>query len=494
MGKTFHYYLFALILVLCGLKLRTKAPDGQTPAANSPVCHECLKIRVGLPLVSRGPGPDIEDFTEIQLPDGRFRGFVAGAKTYAIDGDQPWDMGGPRRLVFDKGAPGTYDSCGQWIHHVEQSGKTVIAWVHNETECNYANHFQTHMSTSLAISTDYGLTWKDYGRILTGMDTDVPRTGKISGKGNCSAVNGQDGYYYAYCMRYRDGATIVSRAPVSDPRPGKWTKFFQGKWDQSGLGGNATGLPKGVGGTVARWATTGETLAIGWTKGGAGLRFSKDGMTFTTFTTLPEPLMVLDTGSWHRPDPSELIAYQFLYDAKTASNQLSNSWLLVYMYIQPNEGFDKRYLVFRKVDVSISNAPVTPQVGVELGRWYNAALHDRWFTTAPVPGNYTTYKLETQSGYLMTVADPTKPSVELEDCVSNWPGHPDHMLDHKGNCEAGHYQRLRTAGWVYSKPQEQTIPLYACVNEQEHSHFASNQSDCEKLGTGGRLLGYALSQ
>jgi len=489
LGKILHFFV-ALVLLPFALSLRTAA-GAATPAAKGALCIECLKIRVGLPLVARGPGPDIEDFTEIQLPDGRFRGFVAGAKTYAVDGDHPWDMGGPRRLVLDKGAPGTYDSCGQWIHHVEQSGNTILAWVHNETECNYADHFQTHMSTSLAISTDYGLTWKDYGRILTGLDTDVPRAGKISGEGNCSAVNGQDGYYYAYCMRYRDGTTIVSRALVSDPHPGKWMKFFQGEWDQPGLGGNATGLAKGVGGTVARWTTTGGTLAIGWTHGGTGLRFSTDGV---TFTTLREPLTVLDSGSWHRPDPSELIAYQFLYDAKTGSNQLSNSWILAYMYIQPNEGFRERYLVFRKVDVSISNAPVTPQVGIELGRWYNAALHDRWSTTAPVPGNYDTYKLEKESGYLMTVADPAKPTVELEDCVSDWPGHPDHMLEHKGVCETAHYQRLRTAGWVYSKPEEQTIPLYRCVNEKEHSHFASNESDCEKLGKMERLLGYALKQ
>src|ERR1700722_5459950 len=133
--------------------------DGARDSQPSAPCIECIRIRVGLAIVARGPGPDSEDFSAIQLPDGRFRGFVAGARTYAIDGDHLWDMSGPRRLVFDIGAPGTYDSCGQWIHHVEQSGSKVIAWVHNETECHYAAHGQSHMSTSLAISNDYGLTW-----------------------------------------------------------------------------------------------------------------------------------------------------------------------------------------------------------------------------------------------------------------------------------------------------------------------------------------------
>jgi hypothetical protein len=124
---------------LAGGYMVTAAPAA---AQNSTPCIECLRIRVGAPIVARGPGPDIEDFSVIQLPDGRFRGFVAGGRTYAIDGKNLWDMSGPRRLVFDIGAPGTYDSCGQWIHHVEQSGSKVIAWVHNETECHYAAHGQ----------------------------------------------------------------------------------------------------------------------------------------------------------------------------------------------------------------------------------------------------------------------------------------------------------------------------------------------------------------
>jgi len=117
------------------------------------------------------------------------------------------------------------------------------------------------MSMSLAISTDYGLTWKDYGFILTG--TDSPAANKITGE-DCVGVIVQDGCYYAYCLRYRDGKTIVARAPVSDPGPGRWMKFFHGKWDQPGLGGDATGLARGVGNRGALWTTTGETLLLGW--------------------------------------------------------------------------------------------------------------------------------------------------------------------------------------------------------------------------------------
>jgi hypothetical protein len=102
-----HMKKFACSAVLLGWLLliplvpslaRAQAPPAKNHQ-NSTLCIDCLKIRVGSPIVARGPGPDIEDFSVIQLPDGRFRGFIAGGRTYAVDGKNLWDMGGPRRLV-----------------------------------------------------------------------------------------------------------------------------------------------------------------------------------------------------------------------------------------------------------------------------------------------------------------------------------------------------------------------------------------------------------
>lgn len=452
-------------------------------------CLECIRIRVGLPMVEQGPGPGIPDnpFSEIRLVNGRSRGFSASATSYAIDGANPSDMSGTPRPALGPGKPGSYGASGKWINSVQRYENELLGWVHNETGDAAGQGLK---SMSLAISKDEGLSWNDMGQILTG--TQPLTKGKVTGEGDCTAVYGHDGYYYAYCLRQGFSGYVVARAPVSDPGPGNWKNYFDGKWEEPGLGGAATGITKGAGGAVARWMTTGEALTLGWTQGGVGLHFSTDRI---NFTTLPEPLMVLDPGTWNRPAPSELIAYQDLLDAKTGINELSDSWLMVYMYLQPNEGFNKRYLVFRNVDVSISSTPVSPQVGVLLARWYNTKLHDRWSTTAAVPpANGAAYKLDGKSGYLMTVAPAGMPSVELEDCVSQWPGHPDHMLETKGTCDAGHYNRLRTAGWVYCKPQEQTISLYRCYNAQDKSHFASNEQDCERLGKMERLLGYALRQ
>jgi hypothetical protein len=203
--------------------------------------------------------------------------------------------------------------------------------------------------------------------------------------------------------------------------------------------------------------------------------------------------VLLDGGGWARPNPYELLDYWSLLDAQTGSNQLTgNHWILFYMDIQPNEGFDKRYLATRPVDVSPTRRPGEPQVGVALGHWYNAARHEHWSTIAAVPGNYAEFKLQGQSGYLMTIADAKRPAVELEDCVREQAGHRDHVLMQRDTCEGRGYTRQRSVGWVYSAPQPGAQPLYLCSAEADHSHFAANSEDCDHDGKMEALLGFDL--
>jgi len=85
-------------------------------------------------------------------------------------------------------------------------------------------------------------------------------------------------------------------------------------------------------------------------------------------------------------------------------------------------------------------------------------------------------------------------SVELEECVSQGAGHLDHILIQKGVCEKNGYQRLRSAGFVYTAAQPNTQPLYRCYSDSEKSHFAANSGDCSNLGKREALLGYVLKQ
>jgi hypothetical protein len=486
---------FAALIAMNFMANLSLAGEAQNAQASAGFCIDCIRIRVGLPRIVRGPAPNIADsiFSVIKLPNGRFRGFTANSTSYAIDGKAPWDMGGPAITVLKPGPPGSMSSCGQWLGRVERAGKLLNGWIHNETACNYQTG-QTHASMSFATSADDGLTWNVKGFIITGKPNDKPSPGVMTGESCFSITNGGDGYYYAYCTRFRDHTPYIARASIADPGPGNWKRYFNGDWSQPGLGGD--GSPAmGSGVNTSYWTAAGQMVSVTWVPGGLGIATSQDRINFKNF---PQPLLKLDTGRWDRKGPpNELLSYATLIDAETGLNQLSDHWLLVYMYLQPNEGFDKRYLVFRAVEVSRSSRSDEPPVAVALARWYNAKLHDRWSTVAPVPGNYSAYKLEKQTGYLLTAADLAKPAVELEDCVSQWPGHPDHILEAKGVCERdpiAHYMRLRSAGFAYSRQQAHTLPLYRCYSAQDRSHFASNAADCEKLGTMEKLLGYVLSE
>lgn len=467
----------------------SKAPDDP----KSPEPDASIRVRVGVPLVARGPAGDIADnaFSAIKLPNGKFRGFTAAGVTWAIDGNTPYDMGGPGATVLKRGLAGSPSSCGQWLNHVEVDGKTLLGWVHEETACDYSKD-QTHASMSFATSNDYGLTWKFSGPIISG--TDAPAASKETGDSCGNVVRGNDGYFYAYCAHdgnhsWYGGYAFAARAPQNNPGPGNWTKYFNGTWTEPGVGGKSSKIDAGA---VAWWLTTDETVGFNWVKGGMGLTVSNDRLHFTPL--LSEPIMLMEYGDWSRKNGLELYSYQDLIDAKTGLNQLGDHWLLAYMYLNAGEGFGKRYLVFQPVEISRSRKPGEPQAGVMLTHWYDASLHDHRATVSPVPGNYSQYKLVGELGYLMTAPDPKQPTVELEECVSQWPGHPDHILIKKGVCETHGYKRLRNAGYVFSSSQPDTQPLYRCYSDTEKSHFAANTEDCAHLGNKEALLGYDLKQ
>ncbi len=466
--------------------------DAALPDASiGPFCLECVQIRVGRPLIARGPAADELDtsFSVMPLSGGGWRGFSANGTTYAVDGPEPWSMGGARTPVLTPGPAGSDSECGQWINDVKSAGVGHLAFVHWERSCNYVLG-ETHKSMAYAVSSDEGMSWNVMGKIIGG--TDAPTAGIHTGEGDCSVVEGGDGYYYIYCLRVSDYQTIVARAPVSDPGPGMWLKYFQGTWSQPGVGGQAESLGF-IGPAAGRWTSQDQILTLVPDKWSDGLKlsFARDKV---SFVSLAEPLIHLDDVNWARPAPTELIAYVSLLNPATGSKQLDGTFFLAYSYIQPGEDFSQRYLVFREVWMHHGTVSSQPQVGVALSRWHNAALNDRWSTTAPVPGNFDSYLFEGTFGYLMTKPHPTLPTTKLEDCVSSWPGHPDHLLTRDGDCVTEGYTRLRTAGWVFADEQPETVPLYRCYSKASKHHFASNAVDCEGLGTMEWLLGHALAQ
>jgi hypothetical protein len=112
----------------------------------------------------------------------------------------------------------------------------------------------------LASSTDKGLTWKYEGAIITSNDPKSPRkaaaefTGPYYDGGDGDHllyVDERGGYFYVFTDHYtwpkaRSSADrflrhCVARCAIADKMaPGKWWKFYDGVWNQPGLGGKAS--------------------------------------------------------------------------------------------------------------------------------------------------------------------------------------------------------------------------------------------------------------
>lgn len=448
-------------------------------------CIDCLSVRVGPPTTVRGPFPDELDaaFTAIRLPDGSFRGFSANGATYAIDGRSLMDLGGPRRAVMQPGAAGSLNECGSWLTTAMRSGDQLLGFVHQERICDYGPDGQTDKSMAMAVSRDDGLTWTDLGTVITG--TDKPQRSVTTGEGDCSLVDGLDGFLYAYCLRNSDWQTIVARAPADDPT--NWLKYHEGSFSEPGLGGAATDI--GFVGTGAGYLEDfGLVAAIAtdpWF-GGLRLSLSEDKV---TFADLDEPLLPIDGSDWNRPADTDLMSYATIIDPDTGSNAVSGPFLLSYIYVPPGKGFESRYLVLHEMTLAVEETPQAVQVGLALTRWRAPDDEGYATSTGPMTEGRIDYEQDKLVAYMLTRPPEEAASIKFAECARG----RDQILADDGSCDALGYERERTAGWLYAAEQPGTVPVYRCAGEQPDVHFASGAADCEGLGTREFLLGYGLA-
>jgi hypothetical protein len=457
--------------------------------ADGELCVDCLSLRVGPPVVARGPFPDELDspFTALKLADGSFRGFSANGATYAIDAPALSDLRGPRRAVMDAGAPGSINDCGRWLTATQRQGDRVLGLVHQEADCDYGPQGRTHKSMAIATSSDDGLTWTDLGTIITGRE--APQPVGISGEGDCTMVDGLDGYLYAYCLRNSDWQTIAARAPASEPTA--WRKYHAGAWSEPGLGGQATAV--GFVGPGAGYLLEQDVVAAVATDpwfGGLRLSLSRDKV---TFVDLDEPLLTIDGSDWDRPTETDLIAYGTIVNPENGSNAVGGRFLLSYIYVPPGRGFESRYLVQHEVSLSVEDEPLPVQVGMALSRWSDPAGETHVTSTGPMTGDRLAYRRDATIAHMLTRAPEGIESIKFEECSRGGPPHLDHLLAEDGSCAPRGYLRERTAGWLYAAEQPGTVPVYRCYKKKAQTHFASNAPDCEGLGNMDILLGYGLA-
>ena len=471
------------------LALLGSAKATETARAESAPCIECIEVRIGPPTVIRGPFPDELDapFTALKLDDGSFRGFSANGSTYAIEGPSLWELGDPRHPVLKAGERGEESECGRWLTSTVRTGDTVLGFVHQESICNYGPQGQTDKTMAIATSSDDGLTWTDLGTVITGRDS--PRPGTTSGEGDCTMIDGTDGYLYAYCLRNSDWQTIAARAEASAPTD--WRKYYLGDWTEPGLGGRATAIGfLGPGASYLHEHGWVATVTNDPWFGGLRLSLSEDKV---TFADLDEPILALDGSNWNRPADTDLVAYITLINPENGSNTIGDVSLLSYIYVPPRKGFESRYLVFHEMALTIKDSPLAVQSATALTRWTDAARQSYVTSTGPLTGERQAYEQDRIIAYMLTREPDHAPAVKLTECSRDRWGQLDHLLAEDGSCEAAGYIRERTAGWLYRNEQPGTVPVYRCIDSLTQTHYASREADCEGFGIMDRLLGYGFA-
>lgn len=465
-----------------GLAALLATVSGVHAAGGNELCDECIEVRLEHPVVVRGPSryePDAP-VSIIELPDGGFRAFAANATTVAIDGAMPFALGGRSQVVLRPGPPGSPSECGRWLTTAMQGRGVLYGLIHNEQHCDYRQG-ETYKSMSIARSEDHGLTWNVLGQIITGDEGPAP--GRQGGEGDCTAVDGHDGYWYAYCQRLRDWKNFVARAPSDDPAPGKWAKWSGSGWDAPGLGGTAAALSGSVGMSSAYWTEAGAILLL-TTTSSLQLSISKDKV---HFHTLAEPIVLYDANDWRRPAPTDLYAYPSMV-AEHGFNNIGRHFFLTYTYIPPGQDFTQRYLVMHQARISLARTPQRPQVRVALSRW-TSSDGSKLATAGPPISSEHSYAYDLHLGYVMTAPPSQISSVKLDECFAARSGSG--FLAEAGSCAAEGAERRRVAGYVFRFEQPGTVALHSCMSA-DHGRFASNRSDCENAGTHERVLGFAL--
>ena len=461
------------------------------------VCTSCLKFRVGRPSLVTGPRADIPDSQFVSYNTGSsIRGYAANVKTYRLEGPHMENLTLNTSIVIDKGAAGNFDECGAWLQAIEPDGSTIRGWYHAERECDYL-HGQTDKSVAYAESTNGGITFTKLNypnnQVLTG--TNSPTPGTYTGAGDQSVIKWGSDYYMYFLDTYWWKTGVAKASVASAGKPGNWFKWYNGSFSSPGLAGNMTPLtafpylP-----AVSLFTPTNNAALLGLDESFGGLRLSfssgtgPSGSNPTVFTSISEPLLHVDSDN-DPPGPNEWIGYSGMA-APSGGKNWDKRFYLFNAYVQPNQGFDKRYLIRRPVDVTLSPSSVSPQVEVQLTRYNSSSRPDSWTTTAvPAPSAGTSdYAWQKDLGYILTKA--TTGTVEIDDCyISGW---DDHFIGVNGNCEG--QTKLRTLGYVYSSSAANRKPIYRCYNSSQTNHIVSDNSTCEGLGQLEYLIGYVIAE
>jgi hypothetical protein len=203
---------------------------------------------------------------------------------------------------------------------------------------------ETEPLIGAAVSRDGGLTWEDRGIVLSNgydFDCDYANGYFVGGNGDFTVMLGPEGRYFYFLFSNYAGpleeqGIAIARSPVAARgEPGTLTKFFDGAWEEPGLGGRVTPIfpavtswkgpeVQALWGPSVHWnqylrsyvALLNYADGANWAQGGIYITFSKDLLQWT------QPEMILVSNDWYP---------QVIGLGKTGTDSLSDRFMRVYV-------------------------------------------------------------------------------------------------------------------------------------------------------------------
>ena len=162
-------------------------------------------------------------------------------------GSSQFDAAGPIMVKYNNKINGL-----RWIECTCKNDDGVLyGWYHNEPGGLCKGTTLTAPRIGMARSTDNGLTWTDLGLVLEARPGTLDCSAKngyfAGGNGDFSGILGHDKkYFYLFFSAYagetsEQGVCVARMAWKDRDKPsGKVWKYFNGKWNEPGIGGRLT--------------------------------------------------------------------------------------------------------------------------------------------------------------------------------------------------------------------------------------------------------------
>lgn len=178
----------------------------------------------------------------------------AGVRSFLVQGPDMESLN-QADLVLEPGESGSYDNGHAGISGVYRHSDNKLYAIYHAEDQENMGQFQNKVSgfyatAALAVSEDNGESFEKLGPVLTSAQTKGLSGRPDQGCGEaCLTLTKDREYVYCYYVDHsrvndRGVQIFLARSPVDSapPLPGSWTKYYQGKFGEPGLGGLDTAV------------------------------------------------------------------------------------------------------------------------------------------------------------------------------------------------------------------------------------------------------------